>query len=147
MVHRTLLHEAGGFDETFMWVEDFELWFRLAERAACGVVNEVLLDVRKHRRLTLQVPERSLEFSRIYGEFAARTQDPRLREESRTRQAYKAVDAAGMLANEGRWSEAIGALAVAMRVRPLGPFVYRAGARLAANRLRAIVTPPTAHEA
>jgi glycosyltransferase involved in cell wall biosynthesis len=147
MVHRALLHEVGGFDETYPWVEDFELWFRLAERAECGVVDEVLLDVRKHRRLTLQVPERSLGFSRIYGELAARAKDPALREQSRTRQAYKAVDAAGMFANQGRWSEAVGALAVAMRVRPLGPFVYRATARLAAHRLRAIITPPTAHEA
>jgi glycosyltransferase involved in cell wall biosynthesis len=147
MVHRALLHEVGGFDETYPWVEDFELWFRLAERAECGVVNETLLDVRKHRALTLQVPERSLGFSRIYGEFAARTTDPVLREEARTRQAYKAVDAAGMLANQGRWSEAAGALAVAMRVRPMGPFVYRATARLAARRLRSIIAPPTAREA
>jgi glycosyltransferase involved in cell wall biosynthesis len=147
MVHRSLLREAGGFDETFPWVEDFELWFRLAERAECGVVNEPLLDVRKHRSLTLQVPERSLGFSRIYGEFAARTKDPRLRELARTRQAYKAVDAAGMLAHQGRWSESIDALAIAARARPLGPFVYKAAARLAAHRLRAIIARPSAHEA
>jgi glycosyltransferase involved in cell wall biosynthesis len=147
MVDRALLRDAGGFDESFPWVEDFELWFRLAERAECGVVDEPLLDVRKHRRLTLQVPERSLGFSRIYGELATRTKDPRIRELARTRQAYKAVDAAGMLADQGRWSEAVRALAVAMRVRPLGPFVYRAAARLAAHRLRAIIARPTAHEA
>jgi hypothetical protein len=64
-----------------------------------------------------------------------------------TRQAYKAVDAAGMLANQGRWSEAIAALIIAGRLRPLGPFVYRAWARLAAHRLRAVIGRPIAREA
>ena len=138
MAHRAFFHEAGGFDETFLSVQDYELWFRLAERAECGVVDERLLDVRIHRDLSIPQPEQCLSFVRIYRNFADRTDDRVLRAKARTMQAYKAVDAAGMLATLGRWSDARAALMMAFRVRPVGPFVYKAALRLFLRRVRAV---------
>jgi glycosyltransferase involved in cell wall biosynthesis len=138
MLDRALFREAGGFDETFSWAEDHELWFRLAERAECGVVDEPLLDVRIHRDPSIPEPDLCLGFVRIYRNFAERTNDPALRETARRMQAYKAVDAVGMLTTLRRWSEARAALMIAFRVHPLGPFVYKASLRLLWGRLRAV---------
>jgi hypothetical protein len=62
-------------------------------------------------------------------------------------QAYKAVDAMGMLVTLRRWSDARSALVIAFRVRPLGPFVYKAALRLAWRRLRAVFVRPAASPA
>jgi len=137
MVDRGFFREAGGFDETFFWAEDQELWFRLADRAECGAVDEPLLDIRIHRPPSVQEPDLPLAFVRIYQNLADRTNDPALRETTRTRQAYKAVEAAGMLATLGRWSDAWTALMIALRVRPFGPFVYKAALRIFGRRLGA----------
>jgi glycosyltransferase involved in cell wall biosynthesis len=130
MVERALFRDADGFNEAFVLAEDYELWFRLAERAECGVIEESLLDVRKHVVPEPDRPDQVLSFVRIYRDFAERTNDPALAVSARTRQAYKAVDAALMLAKLRRWPDARAAILVAFRVRPFGPFVYRAAARM-----------------
>lgn len=136
MADREFLREAGGFDETFLWGGDQELWFRLAERAECGVVDAPMIDIRLHKPRSALEPELSLGFARLYRDRADRTRDPELRTTLRTRQAYKAVDAAGMFGALHRWSDARAALMIAARTRPLGPFVYKAALRLLWRRLR-----------
>ena len=147
MVERTFFRDAGGFDETFSLAEDHELWFRLAERAECGMLDEQLLDVRIHRDVSIPDPDLCLGFVRIYRNLADRTNGPALRETARTMQAYKAVDAVGMLATVGRWSDALATLVIAFRIRPLSPFVYKAALRLAWRRLRAVFVRPAASPA
>ncbi len=66
MAQRTLLQEAGGFDEACMSAEDLELWLRLAERCECGAMEERLLDVRKHRDDWTQNPAVSVANVRIF---------------------------------------------------------------------------------
>lgn len=139
MIDRAFFREAGGFDETFFWAEDQELWFRLAKRAECGVVDEPLLEIRLHRSPSALEPDLCLGYAQLCRTIADRTNDPALRETMRTRQAYKTVDAVGMLATLRRWSDARVALVIAFRVRPLGPFVYKAALRLFWRRLRAAV--------
>jgi glycosyltransferase involved in cell wall biosynthesis len=144
MAERALVSEAGGFDETRSSAEDYDLWVRLAERCECGVLDEPLLEVRKHRAAGHQRPDVSLGFTAIYTAFAVRTNDPALRSLSMTHAAYHAVDAADRLALSGAWPEARSALAAAWRIRPLSLFTYRAMVRFAARRLRAVTSRPSA---
>jgi glycosyltransferase involved in cell wall biosynthesis len=139
MVAHEFLVETRGFDEHFLSAEDYELWFRLAERAECGVVDEPLLDVRVHREPSVPQPDQCLNFVRIYRGLAERTNDPAVRAAARMMEAYRAVDAAGMFATLDRWGEAWAALFVALRVRPFGPFVYKAALRLGSRQLGAVV--------
>ena len=42
-IRRDLYAEIGGFDETFLVCEDYELWLRIALREAVGLVDEALV--------------------------------------------------------------------------------------------------------
>jgi glycosyltransferase involved in cell wall biosynthesis len=48
MVTRPLLLEVGGFDERMRSGEDYDLWMRLALRSPVALVDEPLVDVRRH---------------------------------------------------------------------------------------------------
>jgi len=50
MVDRQLLSEVGGFDETMSSGEDYDLWTRLALRSPVAVIDQPLVDVRRHDR-------------------------------------------------------------------------------------------------
>jgi glycosyltransferase involved in cell wall biosynthesis len=45
---RRLLAEVGGFDESLPSSEDFDLWMRLALRSPVALVDEPLVQVRRH---------------------------------------------------------------------------------------------------
>jgi glycosyltransferase involved in cell wall biosynthesis len=144
MVERALLQQVGGFNEAFHSAEDFELWVRLAECCECGLVDEPLLDVRKHKATSYQRADVSLGFVQIYRDFAARTTDHHRRTVARQHEAVHAVAAAERLGLQRRWREARHALALAVRARASAPFVYRAIARHAQHRLRAMMVRSTA---
>jgi hypothetical protein len=46
---RSLLMEAGAFDESISSAEDYDLWYRLALRSEIAVVDESLARIRSHR--------------------------------------------------------------------------------------------------
>lgn len=48
LVDSALLREAGGFDETFVWGEDYDLWVRLALRSPVACVPEPRVQRRIH---------------------------------------------------------------------------------------------------
>lgn len=48
LVARGLFLDSGGYDETFRYCEDTELWCRLAVRSPVLFVPEILLKVRRH---------------------------------------------------------------------------------------------------
>jgi len=50
MAERQLLLDVGGFDEELRSAEDYDLWARLALRSPVAVVDEPLVDVRRHDR-------------------------------------------------------------------------------------------------
>jgi hypothetical protein len=50
MVARQLLVDVGGFDEAMRSGEDYDLWMRLALRSPVALVDEPLVDVRRHDR-------------------------------------------------------------------------------------------------
>lgn len=43
MVHRSIFDDVGGFDESFEWVEDYELWLRITSRYPVGYIDEKLV--------------------------------------------------------------------------------------------------------
>jgi glycosyltransferase involved in cell wall biosynthesis len=43
MLHRSVLEEVGGFDESFPVVEDYELWLRVTARYPVGYLDEKLV--------------------------------------------------------------------------------------------------------
>jgi glycosyltransferase involved in cell wall biosynthesis len=144
MAERALLREVGGFALASWSAEDYELWLRLAERFECGVLAEPLLEVRKHKSTSFQRPEVDLAFAAMFRAFSARTSNAELAEIARTRSAQHALGAADRLTRHHEWTAAARAVATAMSTRPLRPFVYRAGLRLAWRRLRTVVTRATA---
>jgi glycosyltransferase involved in cell wall biosynthesis len=50
MVTRQLLLDVGGFDEAMRSGEDYDLWMRLALRSPVALLDEPLVDVRRHDR-------------------------------------------------------------------------------------------------
>lgn len=48
MVERSLLQAVGGFDETLVAVEDWDLWLRLAEHGASAYIFSEPLYLRRH---------------------------------------------------------------------------------------------------
>jgi glycosyltransferase involved in cell wall biosynthesis len=48
IVERQLLEEVGGFDETLLLFEDYELWIRLACRSDIDLIDEPLTKLRSH---------------------------------------------------------------------------------------------------
>jgi glycosyltransferase involved in cell wall biosynthesis len=147
MMERALLREVGGFNEGWRSAEDYELWLRLAERCECGLLDEPLLEVRKHRAVTAQRPDVSLGLATMLQSFADRSTDRGLRSLARTRAAYHAVDAADALALQRRWGDARSALGLAFRARPASPFTYRATARYVWRRMRSLISRSTGRAA
>jgi glycosyltransferase involved in cell wall biosynthesis len=50
MADLALVREVGGFDENLRFVEDYDLWLRMAMRSEVSVDPTPLCDVRSHRR-------------------------------------------------------------------------------------------------
>ncbi|HUL01647.1 MAG TPA: glycosyltransferase family A protein [Gemmatimonadales bacterium] len=48
LVDAALLREVGGFDETFVWGEDYDLWVRLALRSPVACVRDARVRHRIH---------------------------------------------------------------------------------------------------
>ncbi|PWT70502.1 MAG: glycosyl transferase family 2 [Chloroflexi bacterium] len=48
MIRRDALVSIGGYREQFEFVEDYDLWFRLAEKGRLGLIPNVLLKHRLH---------------------------------------------------------------------------------------------------
>lgn len=43
MIHRKVIEQVGGFDETYPACEDYELWLRIASRYQVGLISEPLI--------------------------------------------------------------------------------------------------------
>ncbi len=134
---RALLNEAGGFDETMKFVEDYELWLRLALLAECGVVNEPLTVVRTHRSTSFDRAEVDDAFMSVYRRIASSQLAPELCDIAATREGYYAVWAANKWANQREWRRAINAAAIAVRRQPLNRSAYRAILHIFWRMLRA----------
>lgn len=131
MAERSLLEEAGGFDETFWFCEDYELWFRLAARAAVHVEETRLARVRVHARN--QQADRAgvhATWVRVYALTARTLGDARLAALCRRRSAEHAVVVARVAAASGRRSDGLVSLVGAGRRAVVSLAWWKALARL-----------------
>jgi glycosyltransferase involved in cell wall biosynthesis len=81
MFRRTCIERAGGYDESLIGNEDWDLWIRMAEHCRFAYRNQILARYRVHaQNLTSSVSEQSLRlFSdriRVLEKFFARSDVP-----------------------------------------------------------------------
>ena len=81
IVERSLLEAVGGFDETFVHCEDYELWMRLAETGPAQVTPTALSSIRSHEVQVHKQADRvavEAEWVRLFSRHAASARDPRI---------------------------------------------------------------------
>jgi glycosyltransferase involved in cell wall biosynthesis len=141
VVERALLDEAGGFDETLQFSEDYELWLRLALRSPVSVVTRPLAAVRDHAGNTGRAHgAKPLEFwVRVYDRLLA---DPALRPFRRTCRQMRAR-ASALLADRYRAERRYGdGIRVLLSSLPFGVSQVSWWRSLAKTCLRPITPQP-----
>jgi glycosyltransferase involved in cell wall biosynthesis len=114
MAERSLVEEAGGFDEGQLFGEDYDLWLRLAMRSEVTVVTERLALVRtgglNYGANRIGAYE---GWVRLYGKMAACLPDARLRAIARRKRADNSLIVAGFHVAAGNtatvWKTLLGA--------------------------------------
>ena len=129
-VARSLLEEAGGFDERFRYAADHLLRIDLAMLSECGVIDEPLVRVRLHAASrTHRNGESNSALADVFSAFAARAPSAELRALSRNGEATFRVNAARIWIDAREWRRAARSLRVAMGLRPFQRSTYRIAAR------------------
>jgi glycosyltransferase involved in cell wall biosynthesis len=112
---RQLVADLGGFDETLRSCEDYDLWMRLALRSPVALVDEPLVQVRRHESnysldwaIAFEGRDRSLD--KLQGSVAPRLRPLLLRE--------RAKNGAGLLGEHARRGEAQQVLSALFRTAP-----------------------------
>ena len=81
VAERSLLLEVGGFDEDVVMAQDFDMWFRLAQRSPVQYVPEALAKVRRHPgNLSNRTVELVKWWLYICRKMQRNASDPRIRE-------------------------------------------------------------------
>ena len=97
MAERRLVEDAGGFDEQQKFIEDYDLWLRLALRSKVAFVDEELASVRLHADSYASNREGCYAgWDRLYVKAAAMLREPRLQRLCRRRRAIVALGLAGV---------------------------------------------------
>jgi glycosyltransferase involved in cell wall biosynthesis len=111
MVDRALLDEVGGFDEEFVYCEDYDLWVRLAMRSPVRAEPAPLCWIRvhsnNHSAARIQVYE---SWDRLYHKAAKDIPDARLEALCRRRRAAQPVAVSAQFAARKMPLRAIAAL-------------------------------------
>lgn len=121
MAEKSLIHEAGSFNESLRFCSDYDLWLRLAMRAQVVVLAAPLTRVRTHR--TNYTHERTVEghayFRQVLHKLIEELSDEDLRVLARHRCARSLISLAAFHRSAGRTLPALGALRDALRFRPI----------------------------
>jgi len=111
LVERDLLAGIGGFDESFAFCEDYELWTRLATSGEVVVVPLPLTSVRSHgASYAAGRPEVPHYWVRLYEKVMASTTDTVIRRLCREQRAYNLIKIANHHRGAGQIRAALGAL-------------------------------------
>jgi glycosyltransferase involved in cell wall biosynthesis len=104
MAERSLVDEAGNFDEEQVVNEDYDLWIRLAMRSEVAAITERLVMVR-HKESDPQYQGNTIGgyqgWVRLYGKLAGALADPRLRTIARRERARNALQLARTYVADG----------------------------------------------
>ena len=112
IAERQLVLEAGGFDVSQRFCEDYDLWLRLAMRSPASAIAEPLACVRVHQDNYSQ--DRLGAYTgwlRLYEKFAHLLPDPRHRRICRERSAGAALSLATLYRDAGQPAQAHAAFA------------------------------------
>ena len=120
LVHRSLLDRVGGFADQ-RWGEDYELWIRLAQEAACGLIDEPLVEIRAHPSTSAGRPEVIQAYREIHERVARTADDPLARRVARQEQAKDNLRLGANLIGRRQFASAFVALFAALRLRPFHP--------------------------
>jgi glycosyltransferase involved in cell wall biosynthesis len=102
VAERSLVEEAGGFDEGQRFGEDYDLWLRLAMLSEVSVSSEALVRIRVHT--DNYGSDRIAAYRgwiRLYGKMAGMVPDRRLRSLCRRRRGESALVLAGLYGDRG----------------------------------------------
>ena len=116
VVSTDLVREVGGFDEAIDCGEDYDLWARLALRSPACVVDEPLVEVRRHRDFDASKIGRA-HAARDYSLRKLATQNPERRSLLDEERGNNAVAEAAVYAAHGYPARA---LATVVRSLPVG---------------------------
>lgn len=114
-----LVREVGGFDASLPFCEDYDLWFRLAARAAALALPEPLAHVRVHRD-NYSADRTGVHgcWVRVYEKAAASLSDPGLQRLCRLRRREHRVTHAALLADGGARRKALREILGVLRRSP-----------------------------
>lgn len=102
MAERSLVHEAGGFDEEQHFGEDYDLWLRLAMRSGVSAMSEPLVSVRLHKNSFSADRIGAFEgWVRLYGKMSGLVSDKRLRSICNQRRRDNSLILAGLYGQRG----------------------------------------------
>jgi hypothetical protein len=120
VAERSLVAEAGGFDESQLFGEDYDLWLRLAARSAVAVVDQRLTLVRT-AQTTSYGGDRIGAYEgwvRLYDKLARSLSDARLRSLALERRSETTLVLAGLYLSAGRTAAVWRTLAHGVRHGP-----------------------------
>jgi hypothetical protein len=120
LAERALVADAGGFDETLPFCEDYDLWLRLAVRKSVWALPEPLSQVRLHPgNNTRGQPEVNRTWVEVYTRFAGNHRDRTVRKLCNRQRAFYGTYYANEMVQRRAYRTACLALARALSRRPL----------------------------
>jgi glycosyltransferase involved in cell wall biosynthesis len=138
IAERTLLEEAGGFDERLRFCQSYDLWFRLALRSEISVCAEPLVLVRTHEEcFTRDLVGTAAGWVAVFAKMAGSLEPSRLRRLSRRRFRDSALALARLYARQHRWAEMFATLGTAQRLGPAAPRWWLRASRMLGGALLA----------
>jgi glycosyltransferase involved in cell wall biosynthesis len=123
---RELLQQAKGFDETYSFAQDYELWLRLARMSDVLAIPEELARVRLHPLSnTYGKPGVNAAFARVYERVLSTNPSPSVRRICRRQAAYYWAYYADQLGSRGAYGSALRHLVRAFRRHPVSRRAWR----------------------
>ncbi len=120
VVHRRCIDAVGGFDENLRYVEDRDLWLRLAARFRVAQVDSPVSYYREHgSQLSKNAERMRSSFERVLAKFFA--EHPQYAALERPAHAFMHMDAALAFLHDGDRRRAIDALLRSLRLHAWEP--------------------------
>jgi len=124
MAELAFVREVGGFDESMRFVEDYDLWGRMALRSEAAVDSTPLADVRSHlKHFTSDRAGNLAGWATLYAKMEKLVPTRRLRTLCRKRKREHLLSLAAQQARSRDWAgmrQTVGAAARAGAANPLG---------------------------
>ena len=137
MAELEFVRELGGFDENMRFIEDYDLWSRMALRSEVAVDVEPSADVRSHgEQFTLDRAGKLGGWAGLYAKMEGRVTAPHLRALCRGRRRKYLLLLAAERARVRDWAGLQEAVVAASRARAFSPRGWLRVARAAASPRR-----------